>query len=381
MNWWTTSTSPIVQLLLKGLTPNIKYSFAVYTLGRADSFSNPAVSNVVVSHRTARIDNVGTCSSTQICDFGPRVKTYATFGNDATKNLNDCSFAAAADWETIVLGTAPDPSSVIAQYNQANFGTNTSLSFPALLTYWESRGIGGTFASGAATLATDRSSLEANVLADKALVAQLELSPLDQIGHETMAFAGSHFVVVDGFTPAGPLVVTWGSTVQMTWAQWNTEAIGSWNVTVRGKSTAQVTPNADSASAWSTWTDANQWSFFSLEVARAQYDADVRSLNTSGLLTDISNVARLAVAVRESAFSPSATFNSSATQLANDLTTMGSACSAYWSSGVAIASTESGTAQTNCSTAANNVQVDLGTLSTILQSVSSIYVMPALFSS
>lgn len=41
---------------------------------------------------------------------------------------------------------------------------------------------------------------------------------------------GLHEVVVDGFTPRGPLVVSWGQTLQMTWRQWSAEAIGMWAV-------------------------------------------------------------------------------------------------------------------------------------------------------
>jgi len=40
--------------------------------------------------------------------------------------------------------------------------------------------------------------------------------------------AGKHMAVVDGFTPEGPLVVSWGQTLQMTWAQWNTEVVNIW---------------------------------------------------------------------------------------------------------------------------------------------------------
>jgi hypothetical protein len=45
---------------------------------------------------------------------------------------------------------------------------------------------------------------------------------------------GLHEVVVDGFTPAGPLVVSWGRTLQMSWAQWHAEAIGMWAVEASG---------------------------------------------------------------------------------------------------------------------------------------------------
>ena len=44
---------------------------------------------------------------------------------------------------------------------------------------------------------------------------------------------GAAFVamaVVDGFTPQGPLIVTWGHTLQMTWEQWNAEVVSMWGI-------------------------------------------------------------------------------------------------------------------------------------------------------
>jgi hypothetical protein len=49
--------------------------------------------------------------------------------------------------------------------------------------------------------------------------------------------AGAHVVVVDGYTPEGPLVVSWGTTIQMSWQQWNVEVIGMWGIN------ASATPN------------------------------------------------------------------------------------------------------------------------------------------
>jgi hypothetical protein len=44
------------------------------------------------------------------------------------------------------------------------------------------------------------------------------------------ANAGLHDVVVMGFTPEGPLVVTSGESLQMTWEQWSDEVIGMWGI-------------------------------------------------------------------------------------------------------------------------------------------------------
>jgi hypothetical protein len=45
-----------------------------------------------------------------------------------------------------------------------------------------------------------------------------------------MKGAGSHVAVVVGFTPVGPLVVSWGETLQMTWEQWRSEIAGMWAI-------------------------------------------------------------------------------------------------------------------------------------------------------
>ena len=37
-------------------------------------------------------------------------------------------------------------------------------------------------------------------------------------------------MVVDGFTREGPLVVSWGQPLEMTWAQWNSEVVGMWGI-------------------------------------------------------------------------------------------------------------------------------------------------------
>jgi hypothetical protein len=39
-----------------------------------------------------------------------------------------------------------------------------------------------------------------------------------------------HDAIVDGFTPEGRLITTWGETIQLTWEQWNAEAVGMWGI-------------------------------------------------------------------------------------------------------------------------------------------------------
>ena len=63
----------------------------------------------------------------------------------------------------------------------------------------------------------------------RAMIAELSFEAGWGFGPDTMP-ASLHDVVVDGFTPEGPLIVSWGETVQMTWEQWRDEAVGMWGV-------------------------------------------------------------------------------------------------------------------------------------------------------
>ena len=266
-NWWTSSKKSTVTLLLRGLASNTKYIFDIYSVNGVSSFSMPATSNPVVFQSAQPIANSGTCTVRQSCDLGPKQISFASFDNGGAGNLNDCSFAGAADWETVVLGTTLNNASLIDEYNTATVGTNTGPIVSCALDVLGNQGISGTFASGAESIDTHRSNIQRRVLESKAVIAQLRFNSLDQIGNLTMAFAGSHFVVVDGFTPVGPRVVTWGSTVQMTWAQWNDEIVGSWKITSRPRSAPATA--ADAAASWGTWSEANRWAFVTLDVARA----------------------------------------------------------------------------------------------------------------
>ena len=105
---------------------------------------------------------------------------------------------------------------------------------------------------------------------------------------------------------------------------------------------------------------------------------DASSSNTASLVADVSSVANSVTAIRESAFSPSPIFNLSATRLANDLATMGSLCTAYYSTLAQSSTLQVVPSSTNCSTAVSDVQVDVRSLSAILQSVTSDYALPTL---
>jgi hypothetical protein len=176
------------------------------------------------------VPGLGTCSPGSDCDYGPIGATYQQYGNVGPANFGDCTFAAAADWEQIVAGADPDSQLIENQFLAAGGTPDGGLSIEGLWVYWQQQGIAGIVASGVQSYGTDQATLQGLVRSNGAVIGELQFGP----GGAVAQFAvppGYHVLVVDGFTPVGPLVVSWGLTLQMTWQQWNSEAIGVWTVT------------------------------------------------------------------------------------------------------------------------------------------------------
>ena len=66
----------------------------------------------------------------------------------------------------------------------------------------------------------------------KAVIASLNFTKGQNFAGVTLPDSSYHWVVVDGYTPEGPLVATWGKTLQMTWQQWNLEVVSMWGITI-----------------------------------------------------------------------------------------------------------------------------------------------------
>ena len=171
----------------------------------------------------------GACTPGPDCLLPASGQTFATYNNIGTSPIADCTFAAAADWEQIVRHATPDEAQVIAQFEAAGGDDERGMSLGAYFGYWQSHGIGGILAQSFGTVALDKTSLENAVRANTAVLAGFQFRDGDVFGPYTLSF-GAHMTVVDGFTPTGPLVVTWGQTLQITWAQWAGEAFGAWTV-------------------------------------------------------------------------------------------------------------------------------------------------------
>src|SRR5262249_26592892 len=140
----------------------------------------------------------------------------------------DCTFAAAANWEQIVLNVHADPTVIGFEFAQAG-GTERGLPQNSLWSYWQRYGIAGVHLTGLHRYFTDQTDVENAVRDYGALIVAVQFTANDGFGEYTVP-AGLHDAVVIGFTPEGPLVVTWGETLQMTWEQWNYEIVGMWGI-------------------------------------------------------------------------------------------------------------------------------------------------------
>jgi hypothetical protein len=172
-------------------------------------------------------EGVEGCTAGPECDYGPIYDTFQTYGNTTT--LGDCTFAAAADWEQIVMGATPEPEQIAYEFGAAGGTEDGGLSQTAFMTYWRKDGIGGIKVAGFEGFYTTPEDVRNGVRDYSALIVALHFVEGTYFGMEKLT-AGTHEAVVDGFTPEGPLVVTWGRTVQMSWAQWENEVTGMWRV-------------------------------------------------------------------------------------------------------------------------------------------------------
>jgi hypothetical protein len=168
------------------------------------------------------------CTPGPDCDYGPIYATYQDYGNVAPVDLGDCTFAAAAHWEQIVLGLNPDPSLIGYEFASAG-GTSAGLTADALFGYWQHQGINGVFLTGLHRFFTDQTDVENGVRSYGAMIVEFQFADGGYFAQYRMS-GGKHMAVVDGFTPEGPLVVSWGQTLQMTWAQWNAEVVNMWGI-------------------------------------------------------------------------------------------------------------------------------------------------------
>ncbi len=178
--------------------------------------------------RQARVALDG-CTKGPECDYGPVGTIFRRWGNVAPENIGDCTFAAAANWEQIVLGVHANEAVIGREFAEAGGSSRGGLSESGLWSYWQKDGIAGVHLIELRSLPTDRAAVGQDVRDYTAMIVELHFDGGSLIGWRHTR-AGLHDVVIDGLTPEGPLVVTWGETLQMTWEQWRDEVVGMWGI-------------------------------------------------------------------------------------------------------------------------------------------------------
>jgi hypothetical protein len=189
--------------------------------------------------RTPPVRGLIACRSGPRCDYGAAFEHFPTWGNVAPQSVGDCTFAAAADWEQIVLGMQPSATVIRDEFIEAGGSRRGGLAQTALWRYWQQEGVAGAQLTAVDRYTLDRADVERAVRTYAAMIVELSFRSHEHLARYVVA-NGLHDAVVDGFTPAGPLLVSWGQTLQMTWAQWRRDAIGMWAVTVKLTATSSL---------------------------------------------------------------------------------------------------------------------------------------------
>ena len=163
-----------------------------------------------------------------------KANTLSSYGNNEKSGIKSCTFAAVANWEQVALGIKPDPTTISAEFLRSG-GTASGLTNSQVFAYWITYGIGGVHLKTANSQFIDPVSIQA-VVGDpknKPVIAQLYFAKGQNFAGVQMTEPSYHWVVIDGFTPTGPLAITWGTRLQMTWQQWNAEIVTAWTITTR----------------------------------------------------------------------------------------------------------------------------------------------------
>lgn len=175
-----------------------------------------------LQHRQHRqqIVSAANCDQQEHCFRSTEQIDFPSFGNVYPSNLSDCLFAAAADWRIIVRHQTPSSADVIADYRRATGGGHTGIDSDSFYTYWIRHGIAGQRIHGwHAINLVGVADVESAVRKHKALLVIFLFHDGDTVGGVD-AGVGGHAAIIDGYSPKGPFVVTWGTTYQMTWSEY-----------------------------------------------------------------------------------------------------------------------------------------------------------------
>lgn len=162
----------------------------------------------------------GACTDSSICFRATKLNTFADYGNTYPSNLADCMFAAAANWQTIILGTTPPEKQVETEYLAAAASSSSGVDEDLFLWWWSTKGIGNIKVSGWTLLSQiNEERIKAEIRHHRAIFAIFTFHHNATIAGQHVE-PGGHAAIIDGYTATGPLVVTWGHTYQMTWGEY-----------------------------------------------------------------------------------------------------------------------------------------------------------------
>jgi len=173
--------------------------------------------------------NLDVCTAGPECDYGAAYEHYETWGNIASEGFGDCTFAAAANFEQILFHSHAYPEILGYEFAEAGGTAQEGLAQNLLWKYWEKDGIAGSYLTHLYDYTPTPENVRTGVRDYTAMIAELTFAEGWAFA-QYQANAGLHDVVVMGFTPEGPLVVTSGESLQMTWEQWSDEEIGMWGI-------------------------------------------------------------------------------------------------------------------------------------------------------
>ena len=216
----TTATTCILQ----GISPTSNLSLmATDETGSYEAFT-PAVQNSGLPTPCTK--------AISFCNPGSLNLTFPTYGNVAPNGTGNCTFAAVANWEEIALGLHADPATINSEFKSAGGTPALGLTNDQVFNYWTNFGIAGVFLKKESTIPTDPINLMRSIddPTIRTVIASLNLSKDQNFAGTTNPNASYHWVVVNGYTPQGPLVISWGQRLQMTWQQWNLEAVTMWSI-------------------------------------------------------------------------------------------------------------------------------------------------------
>jgi hypothetical protein len=146
--------------------------------------------------------------------------------------IGDCTFAAAANWEEAALHRAPSSEAeLVRDFHQAGGRDELGATSAQLFHYWHRIGIGGVRVTahrrrGPAPLTI--AGLNVHGGEEWAIVNPgPEEGPTWPVGAE-----GGHMVLVLAIGRRGPIIVSWGTVLQMTWKQWHRSEPEVWSPSV-----------------------------------------------------------------------------------------------------------------------------------------------------